>query len=91
MSNQTFTFLPQDVVDELLELAQNLRIVLPKLQEGSTSSKLGDWIPEEEAKKLLGRKTTWFYNKRKSGELDGRKRGNKWWYRLSDIQAFIES
>ncbi|MBT3300884.1 MAG: helix-turn-helix domain-containing protein [Bacteroidetes bacterium] len=91
MNNQSFTFLPQDVVDELRDLARDIKAVLPRIQNETISQKLGEWIPESEAQKLLGRKTTWFYKMRKSGELDGKKRGNKWWYRLSDIQNFIEN
>jgi hypothetical protein len=91
MENQSFAFLPQEVVDELRGLARDLKTVLPKLQESTSANILGEWLPEEEAQKLLGRKTTWFYNKRKSGELEGKKRGNKWWYRLGDIQDFINN
>lgn len=50
---------------------------------------IDDYINEEEAKKVLGRKTTWFYNARKSGELKAMKRANKWWYKKSDINDYI--
>lgn len=91
MYNQTLTLLPLDVVEELRDLAKDIKVLLPKLQNSPSTNLLGEWIAEEDAKKLLGRKTTWFFNKRKSRELQGKKKGNKWWYRVSDIKNFIEN
>lgn len=51
---------------------------------------IDEFITEDEAKKVLGRKTTWFYNARRSGELTAIKRANKWWYKKSDINEFIK-
>ena len=90
-NSNTFTFLPTEDVNELKQLAIDVREVLAKLNNGTNPSALGEWIPEAEAQKILGRKTTWFYNKRNSGELAGRKRGNKWWYAKSEILKFIET
>ncbi len=86
----TFVFLPSEDINDLKQLAKDVREVLAKLNNGTNTSALGDWIPESEAQKILGRKTTWFYNKRISGELTGKKRGGKWWYAKSEILKFIE-
>ena len=53
------------------------------------NSKLGDYIEEKEAKQLLGRKTTWFWNLRTSNQLPFYKVGNKVYYKLSDIQNLL--
>ena len=82
---------PKEIFEEIRQLVKDVKIMIELLHNSQNSSPLGGWIPESEAQKLLGRKTTWFYYKRKSGELTGKKRGGKWWYQKSDIQKFIES
>jgi hypothetical protein len=51
---------------------------------------IGDYISEKEAKKILGRKTTWFWNLRKNGKLPYSKVGNKVFYSKATILKFIE-
>lgn len=84
-----FVIVPYEKMDELLQKVE-------KLNESITSSRtnngsLGDFITEKEAKELLSRATTWFWNKRQSGELTGCKAGNQWYYKRSDILKFIEN
>jgi len=83
------TIVPYDKMDELLEKLTKLSEVLNQ-DKGQEHSVLGDYITEKEAKDLLSKGTTWFWNKRQSGELTGRKAGNQWYYRKSDILNFIE-
>lgn len=52
---------------------------------------ISDYITEKEAKEILGKGTTWFWNKRKSQELNGKKSGNVWYYKVREIQKFIEN
>jgi hypothetical protein len=85
----TFRMIPDKILNDLAEMAKNFNKLAGKVKLDN-NSQLGDWITESEAQKMLGRKTTWFYNMRKSGELTGRKRGNKWWYAISEILKFIE-
>ena len=90
-NNERFIKVTVELADEFVELLQNLKQALPHLNKENSNRTLGDWIPESEAQQILGRKTTWFYNKRMSGELEGKKRGGKWWYQIKNIQAFIEN
>ncbi|MBT3802350.1 MAG: hypothetical protein HOD63_07990 [Bacteroidetes bacterium] len=39
---------------------------------------------------MLGKGTTWFWQKRRDGELNFRKVGNKIYYKLSDIEKLFE-
>ncbi|MBT3424873.1 MAG: helix-turn-helix domain-containing protein [Bacteroidetes bacterium] len=48
------------------------------------------FIPESTAKEMLGKGTTWFWQKRRDGELNFRKVGNKIYYKLSDIEKLFE-
>ncbi len=84
---------PKNLLQEVRDGQEKLMKLLTKnpnhLSQGSNvPDKL---ISEVEAKKILGRETTWFWQKRKSGELKYRKMGNKNYYRLSDIEKlFVE-
>ena len=84
---------PNRLLKEVLDGQKKLMELLTKNHKGQSqvSSSPDKLISEVEAKKLLGRETTWFWQKRKSGELKYRKMGNKNYYRLSDIEAlFVE-
>lgn len=89
-NNKYFMMMPDGFYDEFKQLANDVKTVLNQLPNSGNNPPLGDWIPESDARSLLGRKTTWFYNKRISGELTGKKRGGKWWYAKSEILKFIE-
>lgn len=84
-----FAIVPYEKMDELFEKVERLNeaISMVKTDKGV----LGDYITEQEAKQLLSKATTWFWNKRQSEELVGRKAGNKWYYKRSDILKFIEN
>ena len=78
--------------DTLSEMISSLERIERKLDTNSkTNAALGDYITEKEAMKILNRKTTWFFNKRTSGELKGKKAGNVWYYKINDIKKFIDN
>lgn len=52
---------------------------------------LGDYLTEKQAQKLLGRKTSWFWEMRKRGKLKFSKVGNKIFYSKADLIKFIDS
>lgn len=89
MDNTTFMMVPSEVIRDLAELARDLRKVISNFKSDAPLT-IGDWVPEPEAKRMLGRKTTWFYLRRKSGELAGKKRGGQWWYHQNELLQFIE-
>ena len=49
------------------------------------------FIPESTAKEILGKGTTWFWKKRKDGELGFRKVGNKVYYLPSEIESLFKN
>ena len=57
----------------------------------SWSDSLVDYLSLEKTMELLGRKKTWFHNKRISGELPAKKSANQWWYKKSIINEYIEN
>lgn len=71
--------------EQILEAVSNLPEAKPQLK-GLVGNK---YIPESEAQKMLGRKTTWFFNMRKAGKLKFRKMGNKTYYEIEDIEKLI--
>ena len=54
------------------------------------SDQIGDFVTEDHAKKLLCKKTTWFYNQRKADRLCGFKVGSKRFYKMSDLIKFVD-
>ena len=86
----TFYMIPKEVLDDLIKAVQDFRRMQEFLEKGASSGALGDYIPEEEAMKLLGRGKTWFWDKRKSGELSGKKAAGRWYYKITDIKTYIE-
>ena len=84
-----FAIVPYEKLDELFNkvdmLTQNMK------NTHSDSKGLGDYISEKEAKELLQKGTTWFWNKRQSKELSAKKAGNTLYYKRSDILKFIEN
>lgn len=84
-----FVIVSFDKMDELLQKINTISdaVMNNKPERGG----LGDIITEKEAKEMLSKGTTWFWNKRQSGELTGRKAGNNWYYKRSDIFKFIEN
>ena len=51
---------------------------------------LDDYVSELEAKKLLGRGTTWLWERRRSGELPYTKLGGQVYYLMSDLVKYLE-
>ena len=49
-----------------------------------------DYVSELEAKKLLGRGTTWFWERRRSGELPYTKLGGQVFFLMKDLIKYLE-
>lgn len=74
----------------LVEISQRQLEILRFLHEGrEQGNSIGDFIPESEAQKLLGRKVTWFWNMRKKGALSFSKVGNRIFYSKADILKLL--
>jgi len=86
-----FVLIPEEVMNELIQAIKDLKMLKETLEKGNNSDALGDYIPEEQAMELLDRGKTWFFNKRKSGELPGKKAAGRWYYKKEDIIKFIQN
>ncbi len=77
----------------LQAIAQKQDRVLSLLENGNIANPndcIGDYISEDEAKRQLGRKTTWFWSMRTTGQLPFSKTGKRIFYLKSDIKKLIE-
>lgn len=75
-----FSVVPKEFLDEL---QNNISKLLE--QSKKPKSSISEVISEKEAQELFGRKTTWFYEMRKSGQLPYSKVGSKVFYYKSDL------
>ncbi|MFY0644995.1 MAG: helix-turn-helix domain-containing protein [Bacteroidia bacterium] len=77
------------------KIENNQRRILKKLDElkrkiEGDKQDLSDYVSEQEAKKLLGRGTTWFWERRKAGVLPYTKHGGQVYYRRADLVKYME-
>ena len=93
MQNQhdQFYLVPGSVLDKILDGQSKILNLLNGQSGPLGKSALGDFISEAEAKKLLGKKTTWFWKMRSSGFLPSSKVGGKNYYRMQDIQKLLDT
>lgn len=78
--------------ERMEELMQKVDKISNAMMNGThDKGSLGEFVTEKEAKAALSKGTTWFWNKRKAGELKGRKAGNQWYYKKSEILKLIEN
>jgi hypothetical protein len=82
-TGESFILVPKAMLEKLLENTQRILSLLQAKDTGHDA--IGDYLPEQEAKKLLGRKTTWFWSMRKLGRLAFTRIGNKIFYAKQDI------
>lgn len=90
-SNEQFLIVPKALLDQILESTEK---ILTKLNGDSVTGKQSlpaDYMTEAQAKKMLDRGTTWFWNMRKDGFLPWSKLGGKNYYRKQDIQKLLDS
>jgi hypothetical protein len=88
---KTFVLIPEEILDELIQAIRDLKKIQDVLKQEDHSGTLSDFVTEDKAKELLGRGTTWFWNKRKTGELSGKKAAGRWYYKSIDLKKFIEN
>lgn len=86
---QSFVLIPEELIVKLVEMTEKIKKI-EEVLDNKQQSTLGGFITEAEAKNLLGRKTTWFWNARKSGILKGRKVANRWYYKTDELLKLME-
>lgn len=72
------------IISKIEELSELVRM------KNSTIPTIGEFISEPEAKKLMKKGTTWFWEMRKKGKLTASKTGNVNYYRIEDLKKLIE-
>jgi len=87
--HQSLVLVPVQLVDEIKQLLNEIRG--KQTTDTNTDSILGEFISEKDARKLLGRKTTWFYEQRRSGRLPYSKVGSKVFYKREDLVALLNN
>ena len=85
---KTMILVPQSFLNALMEKQD--KILAAMETKDNAIGMIGDYISEIEAKKILGRKSTWFWNLRKQGLLPYTTAGKKIFYSKADILKFIE-
>ncbi len=79
---------------ELKSLLSNQTKILRLLEDLSTqksqSTSNFKYITEEEAKNILGKKSTWFWQQRTQGKFSYSKVGNTIFYKRSEIEKIFD-
>jgi hypothetical protein len=78
------------VSDEVLDEIKNNQLRILAFFEQSHKDQLMDYITESQAKELLKKKATWFWQMRKSGQLQYSKIGKAIYYSKTDIMKLFE-
>lgn len=76
------------VLSKIMEQQERILALLEK--QPSKPTEQTEYLSEAEAKELLGRKTTWFWEQRKAGRLAYSKIGNRVYYRREDLMSLFE-
>ena len=76
--------------DHLLKTIEKKLGIIEKLVSKRQKPSLEDYVSEQEAKKILNRGTTWFWELRKTG-LPHTKVGGQVYYLKSDLVSYLES
>ena len=86
--SNSLILVPQSFLDKLKEQQEKIITLLEKERPNTIP---GDYMPEKEAQDLLGRRTTWFWHMRNTGQLAFTKVGNRIFYAKADIQRLLDS
>jgi hypothetical protein len=74
---------------------ENQVIILNKLRDierqlSEKKHKMNEYISEADAKKMFDKKTTWFWERRRAGELPYTKVGSQVYYKRKDLIQYLE-
>ncbi len=86
-----FYVVPKVILEKILEGNEKILTKLNADESSSGKTLPGGYITEVEAKTMLKRGTTWFWNMRKAGFLNSAKMGGKNHYSIKEIQTLLDS
>lgn len=87
---QSLVVIPLQKLDELIEKQNEILGLLNNPVSNQKKEVHPDYVTELEAKKMLGKGSTWFWQQRQSGKLPFSKVGRTIYYLVSDIQSLIQ-
>ena len=73
----------------LEQLSNDIAEIKKKVMQDIKTIPIEDYLSEDEAKVILKKKTTWFWNMRKQGKLNGMKVGGKRHYSMVEIKKLF--
>ncbi len=89
---ENLILIPEKTLNELLSNQEEILRLLQKANIKPANSSLSHkYISEMEAKNILNKGTTWFWQQRTQGKLAYSKVGNKIYYKKSDIDKLFEN
>jgi len=86
-NNTPIFLIPEDILDTLV--AKQDRIL--ELLEAKRDATLAGYVTEKIASTTINKKTTWFWQMRKTGRLSYKKIGKTSYYLLSDIYSLLQT
>lgn len=90
VKEEGYFLVPQSLLLEITESNKRILALLENKNQGPIENSLGNFISESEAKQRLDKKTTWFWNMRKSGKLAFSKVGGTNYYDKNDLIKLLE-
>jgi hypothetical protein len=87
-SNKKGVYLvPEDILDNLVANQDRILAIL----EAKKDATLNGFITEKDAITIINKKSTWFWQMRKTGQLRFKKIGQTIYYSVDDINSLLQS
>jgi hypothetical protein len=78
---------PEDILDGLVATQDRILAIL----EAKKDATLNGFIAEKDAIAMVNKKTTWFWQMRKTGQLPFKKIGHTIYYSKDDLNSLLQS
>lgn len=78
---------PEDILDSLVANQDRILAILEAKKEAT----LNGFITEKDAIAMVNKKSTWFWQMRKTGQLPFKKIGQTIYYSMDDINSLLQS
>lgn len=86
-----FYVVPKVILEKILDGNEKILSKLNADESPNGKTLPGGYITEAQAKAMLKRGTTWFWNMRKAGFLNSAKMGGKNHYSIKEIEKLLDS
>lgn len=89
-NDEGYFLVPKAILLELMESNKKILALLESKNQSPIENSIGNFVSENVAMKLVDKKTTWFWNMRKSGKLAFSKVGGTNYYDKNDLIKLLE-